>query len=36
MDKGIFYTMYKMKKLQIQYLCGRDIEKINREYRDVR
>ena len=35
-DKGIFRTMYQMQKLQIQYLCGRDIEKINKEYRDIR
>lgn len=35
-DKGIFKTMYQMQKLQIQYLCGRDIEKINKEYRDIR
>lgn len=36
MERGIFYTMYQMKKLQIQYLCGKDIEKISKEYRDIR
>ncbi|WP_297137057.1 TIGR04283 family arsenosugar biosynthesis glycosyltransferase [Terrisporobacter sp.] len=36
MNKGIFNTMYQMKKLQFQYLCGRDIDKINKEYRDIR
>lgn len=35
-DKGIFRTMYQMQKLQLQYLCGRDINKINKEYRDIR
>lgn len=36
LDKGIFKTMVQMQKLQIQYLCGRDINKINKEYRDIR
>ena len=36
METGIFRTMYQMKKLQIQYSCGKDIEKINKEYRDIR
>lgn len=36
LDKGIFKTMAQMQKLQLQYLCGRDINKINREYRDIR
>lgn len=35
-DGGIFKTMYQMQKLQFQYLCGRDIEQINKEYRDIR
>ena len=36
LDKGIFKTMIQMKKLQFQYLCGRDINEINKEYRDIR
>ena len=36
LDKGIFKTMVKMQKLQLQYLCGRDINKINKEYMDIR
>ena len=36
LDKGIFKTMAQMQKLQLQYLCGRDINKINKEYRDIR
>ena len=36
LDKGIFKTMFKMQKLQLQYLCGRDINKINKEYMDIR
>lgn len=36
LDKGIFKTMIQMQKLQIQYLCGRDVNKINKEYRDIR
>lgn len=35
-SKGIFKTMYQMQKLQIQYLCGRNIDEINKEYRDIR
>lgn len=36
MDKGIFNTMAQMQKLQLQYLCGRNINEINKEYRDIR
>ena len=36
MDKGIFKTMAQMQKLQFQYLCGRDVNEINKEYRDIR
>ena len=36
LDKGIFKTMIQMQKLQIKYLCGKDINEINREYRDIR
>lgn len=36
LDKGIFRTMFEMQKLQIQYFCGRDINEINKEYRDIR
>ncbi|WP_455540105.1 TIGR04283 family arsenosugar biosynthesis glycosyltransferase [Terrisporobacter sp.] len=36
LENGIFKTMFKMQKLQLQYLCGRDINEINEEYRDVR
>lgn len=36
LEKGIFKTMAQMQKLQLQYLCGRDINEINKEYRDVR
>lgn len=36
LEKGIFKTMVQMQKLQLQYLCGRDINKINKEYRDIR
>lgn len=36
LDKGIFKTMTQMQKLQLQYLCGRDINEINKEYRDIR
>lgn len=36
LDKGIFKTMVQMQKLQLQYLCGRDINEINKEYRDIR
>ena len=35
-DKGIFKTMIQMQKLQLQYICGRDINEINKEYRDIR
>ena len=36
LDKGIFKTILHMQKLQIKYLCGKDINEINREYRDIR
>lgn len=36
LDKGIFKTMIQMQKLQLQYLFGRDINEINKEYRDIR
>lgn len=36
LDKGIFKAMTQMQKLQLQYLCGRDINEINKEYRDIR
>lgn len=36
LDNGIFKTMTQMQKLQLQYLCGRDINEINKEYRDIR
>lgn len=36
LDKGIFKTITQMQKLQLQYLCGRDINEINKEYRDIR
>lgn len=36
LNKGIFKTMTQMQKLQLQYLCGRDINEINKEYRDIR
>lgn len=35
-DKGVLKTMIQMQKLQVQYLCGRSINEINKEYRDVR
>ncbi|MEG0855515.1 MAG: TIGR04283 family arsenosugar biosynthesis glycosyltransferase [Terrisporobacter sp.] len=35
-DKGILKTMYQMQKFQIQYLCGKNIDEINKEYRDIR
>lgn len=36
LEKGIFKTMVQMQKLQFQYLRGRDINEINKEYRDIR
>lgn len=36
LNKGIFKTMAQMQKLQLQYLLGRNIDDIYREYRDIR